>query len=45
MKINARRTKRLLQAACAVVAGALVLCATSLRAGEVTVILTKVDDG
>ena len=34
-----------LQTACAVATGALVLCITPLRAGEVTVILTKVDDG
>ena len=39
------RMAHFLQTACAVAAGALVLCATSLRAGEVTVILTKVDDG
>ena len=36
---------RLLQAAYAVAAGALALYAPSLRAGEVTVVLTKVDDG
>jgi len=38
-------SNRLFQAACALATGALVLCATPLRAGEVTVILTKVDDG
>src|SRR3974390_2521384 len=38
------RSNRLYQATCAV-AGALVLCAASLQAGEVKVILTKVDDG
>ena len=39
------RSKRLLQAACAVAAGALALCATPLRGGDVTVVVTKVDDG
>ncbi len=39
------RSNRLLQAACAVATGALFLCTTPLRAGEVRVILTKVDDG
>ena len=34
-----------LQTACAVATGTLVLCTTPLRASEVTVILTKVDDG
>jgi glucosylceramidase len=39
------RSNRLLQAACAVAAGALALCTTPLRASEVTVVVTKVDDG
>jgi O-glycosyl hydrolase len=39
------RINRLVQAACAVATWALVPCTTPLRAGEVTVILTKVDDG
>jgi glucosylceramidase len=39
------RSNRLLHVACAVATGALVLCTTPLRAGEVTVIVTKVDDG
>jgi glucosylceramidase len=39
------RSNRLLQAACAVAAGALALCTTPLRGGEVTVVVTKVDDG
>ena len=42
---NSLRLTPFLQAVCAVTAGALVLCTTPLRAGEVTVILTKVDDG
>jgi glucosylceramidase len=39
------RNHRLLQTAWAVAAVVLVVCTTPLRAGEVTVILTKVDDG
>lgn len=39
------RPLRLLQAACAVAVGALVLYNTPLRGGEVMVLLTKVDDG
>ena len=38
-------SNRLLQAACAVAAGALALYYTPLHAGEVRVVLTKVDDG
>ena len=37
--------KRLRQAACVLAFGALALKAAPLRAGEITVVLTKVDDG
>jgi len=37
--------KRLRQAACVLAFGALALNTTPLRAGEVTVVLTKADDG
>ena len=39
------RSNRLIHAACALAVGVFALCTTRLQAGEVTVIVTKVDDG
>ncbi|MGA2916312.1 MAG: glycoside hydrolase family 30 beta sandwich domain-containing protein [Sedimentisphaerales bacterium] len=39
------RSNRLLQTTCVVVAGIMALCTTPLQGSEVTVVLTKVDDG